>query len=101
MEGEFSMDEEDEFENCSDDIEPDRGVLDPVWVLKAAIQSSTPLTRWKALAGMAHELEQWDWDALFSRAEVIVIVVQSMYTGPYDQLTAPVCTCDDLHVPTD
>lgn len=93
MEGEFSMDEEEEFENCSDDIEPDRGIYHPVWVLKAAIQSSTSLTRWSALAGLAHEMEQWDRDDLFSRDEVIDIVVQSMYTGHYVNPFEHGCTC--------
>lgn len=77
------MDEE--HEDCGEDQHPyaDRGVYNAVWVLKAAIQTSNPISRWNALAGFAKEMEAACPCEDFNRDEVIDILVQCLYTGEY------------------
>lgn len=71
------MDEDDDF------IEPDRGVLNPAWVLRHTIQNTSLSAVVHGLEGLSRELCEWEPDTMFSRDEIVDIVLQHMYTGEY------------------
>ena len=91
MEGGCSMN--DDFDEYDEEDYPvaDRGIYNPIWMFKAAIKSSTPISRWNALAGLANVLEDAGQDEEFSRDEIIDIIVQCMYTGEYVNPFAHAC----------
>lgn len=77
----------DDYDDEDDDgmfvLYPDRGVMNPLWVLKAATLTVSPARLTNGILGLCAYIETLDEGEGMVAGEVVDVIVQNMFTGTY------------------